>query len=154
MQAAQQGAGSGQAALLRPLGFDLSADSRPGRARARHRVWRRAGHRRGRRRAAWQATLASPQLAGTIASTGGTLTYFDRAFRVQRASVAFDPADGVVPTIHAVGTTSVVNPDPDRARNPYGSAEITIDVDGQIEGLKIGFSTSTCRATRASKSSR
>ncbi len=88
-----------------------------------------------------QGTLASPQLAGTIASTGGTLTYFDRAFRVREGSVAFDPADGVLPTIHAVATTSVVNPDPDRARNPYGSADITIKVDGPIAALKIDFTT-------------
>lgn len=86
-------------------------------------------------------TLASPKLAGSIASTGGTLTYFDRAFRVTRGAVSFDPSDGVLPTIHAVGTASVFNPDPDRARNPYGSAEITIAVDGPIEGLKIDFST-------------
>ncbi|MBV8118263.1 MAG: translocation/assembly module TamB domain-containing protein, partial [Candidatus Eremiobacteraeota bacterium] len=88
-----------------------------------------------------EGTLASPQLAGTIASTGGTLTYFDRAFRVQEGHVAFDPADGVLPTIHAVASTNVVNPDPDRARNPYGTADITIKVDGPIEGLKIDFST-------------
>ncbi|HKU80745.1 MAG TPA: translocation/assembly module TamB domain-containing protein, partial [Candidatus Tumulicola sp.] len=95
-----------------------------------------------------QGTLAAPQLDGKIASTGGTLTYFDRAFRVQEGSVSFDPADGVLPTIHAVATTSVVNPDPDRARNPYGSAEITITVEGQIEGLKIGFTTNPPGYTR------
>lgn len=95
-----------------------------------------------------QGTLAAPQLDGTIASTGGTLTYFDRAFRVQEGSVSFDPADGVLPTIHAVATTSVVNPDPDRARNPYGSADITIAVDGQIDGLKIDFSTNPAGYTR------
>ncbi|HEY5427267.1 MAG TPA: translocation/assembly module TamB domain-containing protein, partial [Candidatus Tumulicola sp.] len=88
-----------------------------------------------------EGTLAAPQLDGTIASTGGTLTYFDRAFRVQEGSVAFVPSDGVRPTIHAVAATNVVNPDPDRARNPYGSADITIDVDGPIDGLKIGFTT-------------
>ncbi|MEO6834404.1 MAG: translocation/assembly module TamB domain-containing protein [Candidatus Tumulicola sp.] len=88
-----------------------------------------------------EGTLASPQLAGTIASTGGTLTYFDRAFRVAEGSVSFDPSDGVLPSIHAIASTNVVNPDPDRARNPYGSAEITIGVDGPIEGLKFAFST-------------
>ena len=31
-------------------------------------------------------TLASPTLEGSIASTGGTLTYFDRAFRVQQGT--------------------------------------------------------------------
>jgi TamB, inner membrane protein subunit of TAM complex len=86
-------------------------------------------------------TLAAPNLEGGFDSTGGTLTYFDRAFKVQEASVRFDPSAGILPTIHAVGTTSVVNPDPDRARNPYGTAQITISVDGQIENLKIGFTT-------------
>jgi hypothetical protein len=84
-------------------------------------------------------TLAAPTLSGQIRSTSGTLTYFDRAFRVQEANVAFNAADGVLPTLHAVGTTSVVNPDPDRGRNPYGSAEVTVTVDGQIENLKIGL---------------
>lgn len=86
-------------------------------------------------------TLASPTLDGAFESTGGTLTYFDRAFRVQRASVHFDPADGVAPTLHAVAMANVVNPDPDRARNPYGSAEITIRVDGPLQGLNIGFTS-------------
>jgi hypothetical protein len=84
-------------------------------------------------------TLAAPTLAGSVESTGGTLTYFDRAFRVQQASVRFNAADGVLPTLHAVASTSVVNPDPDRARNPYGSADVTITVDGPIKGLKIGL---------------
>jgi hypothetical protein len=95
-----------------------------------------------------EGTLGAPALAGTIASTAGTLTYFDRAFRVQEGSVSFDPSDGVLPTIHAVATTNVVNPDPDRARNPYGSADITIDVDGPIEGLKIGFTSNPPGYTR------
>ncbi len=82
-------------------------------------------------------TLAKPTIAGTFESTGGTLTYFDRAFRVQQGSVRFNAADGVLPTLSAVATTTVVNPDPDRARNPYGSADITISVDGPISGLNI-----------------
>ena len=87
-------------------------------------------------------TLAVPMLAGTFDSTGGTLTYFDRAFRVQQGSVRFNAADGVLPTLHAVATTTVVNPDPDRARNPYGSAQISIRVDGPIAGLKISLTSS------------
>lgn len=86
-------------------------------------------------------SLVAPTLAGTFDSTGGTLTYFDRAFRVQQGSVSFTPADGVLPVLHAVATTSVVNPDPDRARNPYGSADVTIRVDGPIAGLRVGLST-------------
>lgn len=86
-------------------------------------------------------TLAAPTLAGTFDSTGGTLTYFDRAFRVQRGSVAFAPADGLLPVLNAVATTTVVNPDPDRARNPYGSADVTIRVDGPIAGLRVGLTS-------------
>ncbi len=84
-------------------------------------------------------TLSAPTLDGTFTSTGGTLTYFDRAFRVQSGTVAFDPADGVVPVLHATGVTHVVNPDPDRSRNPYGSAEVTIKVDGSLSNLGISF---------------
>ncbi len=93
-------------------------------------------------------TLAAPTLAGAFESTGGTLTYFDRAFRVQQANVHFNAADGVLPALHAVATTSVVNPDPDRARNPYGSAEVTITVDGPIAGLKIGLESNPAGYTR------
>jgi hypothetical protein len=86
-------------------------------------------------------TLKAPTLAGEFNSTGGTLTYFDRAFRVQQGSVTFNPADGVLPTLHAVASSNVVNPDPDRARNPYGSAEIRIGVDGPIADLKIALTS-------------
>jgi hypothetical protein len=93
-------------------------------------------------------TLESPTLAGTVASTGGILTYFDRSFRVQEGNVQFNPADGVLPALHAVASSTVVNPDPDRARNPYGSAEITIRVDGPIQGLKIGLTSNPPGYTR------
>jgi len=93
-------------------------------------------------------TMEKPALDGTFTSTGGTLTYFDRAFRVQTGKVSFDPKDGVVPSIHAVATTNVTNPDPDRARNPYGSADITIAVDGPIQNLKIGFTSSPAGYTQ------
>ena len=86
-------------------------------------------------------TLASPTLSGGFKSTSGTLTYFDRAFRVQEGGVTFDQTDGVIPNLHAVATTSIVNPDPDRARNPYGTADITIRVDGPISSLKVGLSS-------------
>ncbi len=83
--------------------------------------------------------LKAPTLSGGFTSTGGTLTYVDRAFRVQQASVAFDPSNGVIPNLHAVGVTHVTNPDPDVARNPYGSADITINVDGPVTNLRVAF---------------
>ena len=85
--------------------------------------------------------LQNPVLDGGFNSTGGTLTYFDRAFRVQQGEVRFNPSNGLIPTLHAVGETNVVNPDPDTARNPYGSADITINVDGPIDNLRIGFNS-------------
>jgi translocation and assembly module TamB len=93
-------------------------------------------------------TLAAPTLAGAFQSTGGTLTYFDRAFRVQQGNVSFNASDGVLPTLHAVATSSVVNPDPDRVRNPYGSAQVTITVEGPIQGLKIGLQSNPAGYSR------
>ena len=83
--------------------------------------------------------LSKPTLDGAFTAKNGTLTYYDRAFRVNSASVAFDPADGVVPIIHATGTTHVVNPDPDRSRNPYGSVDISIKVDGSLPNMNVAF---------------
>lgn len=130
-------AGSGPAAQL-PLAFDVRATA------GRNVRVRGTGYGAGldigaAGTAHLGGTLAAPTLAGAFQSTGGTLTYFDRAFRVQEASVRFNASDGVLPTLHAVANTSIVNPDPDRARNPYGSAQVTITVDGPIAGLKIGL---------------
>ena len=47
----------------------------------------------------------------------------------------------MLPNIHAVAVANVNNPDPDKARNPYGTADITITVDGPIAGLKIAFTS-------------
>lgn len=90
---------------------------------------------------ALRGSLAAPTLDGRFDSTGGVLTYVDRAFRVTQGSVVFDPRNGVLPALHARGATHVVNPDPDRARNPYGSVDVTISVDGPLDGLKIAFAS-------------
>jgi len=95
-----------------------------------------------------RGSLASPQLDGAFTSTGGTLTYFDRAFRVQSGRVSFAPQNGVTPTLKAVGVTHVLNPDPDIARNPYGSADITISVSGPIQNLSIAFDSQPPGYTR------
>jgi autotransporter translocation and assembly factor TamB len=138
LQAAQSGAGKNGPPI--PLAFDLKAS-----AGKNVRV-RGSGYGAGLDIGAAGSvnlggTLAAPTLAGKITSTGGTLTYFDKAFRVQNGSVTFDPADGVLPNIHAVALANVTNPDPDRARNPYGTADVTITVDGPIAGLKISFTS-------------
>ncbi len=93
-------------------------------------------------RALIAGSLDKPTLDGEFDSTGGTLTYFDRLFRVQDATVIFHRADGILPILHAVGTTHVLNPDPDRARNPLGSTDVSIAIDGPISGLRFHFTTS------------
>ena len=54
-------------------------------------------------------TMAKPALSGRIASTGGTVNFL-RDFTIQRANVAFDPANGIWPNINAIATTTVSNP--------------------------------------------
>lgn len=83
-------------------------------------------------------TAGAPTLAGRFTATNGTLTYFDRAFRVQSASVAFQPSQGIVPTLRAIGVTHVSNPDP---RSGYGSTDVTIQVTGPINDLNVAFSS-------------
>ncbi|HZT12222.1 MAG TPA: translocation/assembly module TamB domain-containing protein [Candidatus Baltobacteraceae bacterium] len=84
-------------------------------------------------------TLLHPTLAGQFNSAGGTLTYIDHAFRVQTGVVTFDPANGVIPTIFAIARTHVTNPDPNTARNPTGSADITVTVTGLVTSPKLSF---------------
>jgi hypothetical protein len=83
-------------------------------------------------------TLAKPTLDGRFDSAGGTLTYFDHAFKVQSGSVAFDPVNGLIPTVDAVATTHVVNPDPNLTRNPTGAVDITLKVNGPLDQLSTG----------------
>ncbi len=83
-------------------------------------------------------TLAAPTLAGGFVATGGTLTYFDRAFRVEQGTVNFDPADGIIPTLHATGITHIVS---GAGNVGYSSTDITIGVDGPLNGLKVAFSS-------------
>ena len=88
-------------------------------------------------------TFTQPTLAGTFTSTGGTFSTYNHAFRVQAATVAFDPADGIVPTIHLRAIAHVTNPDPNPARNIAGSADITVVVDGPADqnNLQITYSS-------------
>ena len=82
-------------------------------------------------------TLADPQLSGQLDSTGGTLSYFNTVFRVQSGKVTFDPSQGLIPTLDAVATTHVSNPDPNGFRNVSGSADVTITVKGPVTNLDI-----------------
>ena len=84
-------------------------------------------------------TLQSPKLAGELAATpGGYFTTYNRAFRVQQATVRFDPAQGIVPYIDLRAFTHVTNPDPDPTRNAIGSADITIIASGPADELATG----------------
>ncbi|HET7814348.1 MAG TPA: translocation/assembly module TamB domain-containing protein [Candidatus Baltobacteraceae bacterium] len=86
-------------------------------------------------------TLQKPTLAGTFNSAGGSLTYIDHAFKIQKGQVTFDPANGVLPDIYAVATAHVSNPDPNTARNPTGYADITAQVTGTVPNVKVSFTT-------------
>lgn len=94
-------------------------------------------------------SLLGPKLDGKFQANGGTLTFVDRLFRLEQATVSFDPSDGVLPSIYAVGTTHVTNPDPNVSRNPTGSTDIQITVSGRVNpgasggsaGLKMALSS-------------
>jgi hypothetical protein len=84
-------------------------------------------------------TLASPKLAGVLTATpGGIFSTYNRAFRVQQATVAFNPANGVLPYIDLRAYAHVTNPDPDPTRNAVGSADITVSVSGPADELANG----------------
>lgn len=85
--------------------------------------------------------LAAPQLSGAFSSTGGTLTYFNTVFRLQDGAVRFSPDLGVIPTLDAVATTHVTDPDPNTVRNAAGSADVTLNLSGPVTNLAIDLSS-------------
>ena len=141
-QGGAAGARSAPRLPLPPLAFDLTRHRREERTRARQRLRRRPRHRRGRRRSTWAARLLRRRSAGTFDSTGGTLTYFDRAFRVQQGSVSLStrptaccrrstpwrrrPSSIRTPIARAIRTG------PPRSRSPS---------TGRFRGCKIGFTS-------------
>ncbi len=86
-------------------------------------------------------TLAQPTLDGRFDASGGTLTFVDHAFKIREGNVVFNPRNGIVPELYAVGTTHVLNPDPNGARNPSGSADITITVTGPATSPQLAFNS-------------
>jgi len=84
-------------------------------------------------------TLAQPLLAGSFSSSGGTITYFNRVFRITDGTVTFEPQLGLIPILDARATTHVVNPDPNALRNLTGSADITLTVRGPVTNMTIGL---------------
>ncbi|HTU69064.1 MAG TPA: translocation/assembly module TamB domain-containing protein [Candidatus Baltobacteraceae bacterium] len=83
-------------------------------------------------------SLANPTLEGSFTAKNGTLTYYDRAFRVQEAKVVFHAADGLIPTIHATASTHVTNPDPN---SPFSTVDVTATVTGPVTNPKIAFTS-------------
>ncbi len=75
-------------------------------------------------------SLADPHLAGTIASTGGTVNFF-RDFRVQRATVTFDPSSGIIPDVDATATTFIPNPE----------TNVALRVTGPATNLNVAFAS-------------
>ncbi|MBD5605425.1 MAG: translocation/assembly module TamB domain-containing protein [Candidatus Eremiobacteraeota bacterium] len=84
-------------------------------------------------------SLASPSLAGGFTSTGGTISYFNTVFRLTNGTVTFQPDAGLIPTLDAVATTHVINPDPNTVRNVAGSADVTLTLNGPVTNLSIGL---------------
>jgi hypothetical protein len=88
-------------------------------------------------------SLRAPQLAGGFDATDGTISSYNHVFRIVKAGVHFNPADGVIPTIEARATSRVTNPDPDPSRNIAGSANIIVTVSGTADSnnLQVTYSS-------------
>jgi hypothetical protein len=87
-------------------------------------------------------TLLEPRAAGTFtAARGGVFSTYQRLFRIQDATVTFDPNQGIVPTLDLRATAHVDNPDPDQARNAIGSADITVALTGPADAYTIAYSS-------------
>jgi hypothetical protein len=87
-------------------------------------------------------TLRSPRAAGSFTATrGGVFSTYQRLFRIQDATVTFDPNQGIVPNLDLHATAHVENPDPDPARNAIGSADITVAVTGPADAYTITYAS-------------
>ena len=87
-------------------------------------------------------TLRSPRAAGQVTATrGGVFSTYQRLFRIQDATVTFDPNAGIVPNLDLHATAHVENPDPDPSRNAIGSADITVAVTGPADAYTISYAS-------------
>lgn len=82
-------------------------------------------------KATLSGTLAAPVMDGVFHATGGTVNFY-QLFRVERARVTFDPADGLTPQIDAVAATSIASPPTD----------VRIHVTGPATNMHLGLSSS------------
>ena len=107
------------------LAFNLNADAKSVRIKSPIIDVGAAGN------LALTGTLRSPRAAGEFTATrGGVFSTYQRLFRIQDATVTFDPSQGIVPNLDLHATAHVDNPDPDSSRNAIGSADITVAVTG------------------------
>jgi hypothetical protein len=87
-------------------------------------------------------SLLAPRASGVLTATrGGVFSTYSRLFRIQDATVTFDPAQGIVPNLDLRATAHVQNPDPDTTRNVIGSADITVDVTGPADSFTVAYSS-------------
>jgi len=87
-------------------------------------------------------TLRAPRAQGEFtASRGGVFSTYQRLFRIQDATVTFDPNQGIIPNLDLHATAHVDNPDPDPGRNAIGSADITVAVTGPANGYTISYAS-------------
>jgi hypothetical protein len=87
-------------------------------------------------------SLLDPRAAGVLtASRGGVFSTYSRLFRIQDATVTFDPAQGIVPNLDLHATAHVTNPDPDTTRNAIGSADITVSVTGPADSYAVSYAS-------------
>jgi hypothetical protein len=118
------------------LGFDLRVDAKNIRIKSPIIDVGAAGN------IVLTGTLRSPRAAGTFTATrGGVFSTYQRLFRIQDATVTFDPNAGIVPNLDLHATAHVENPDPDPARNAIGSADITVAVTGPADAYTISYSS-------------
>jgi hypothetical protein len=118
------------------LGFDLHADAKSVRIKSPIIDVGATGQ------LALTGTLRSPRAEGEFTATrGGVFSTYQRLFRIQDATVTFDPNQGIVPNLDLHATAHVDNPDPDPARNAIGSAEITVSVTGPADAYTIRYSS-------------
>jgi len=92
-------------------------------------------------------TLPHPTLSGLFVATGGSVDFLHRFF-IERASVRFDPSNGIMPYVNATATTTISNPNTYVAMHVTGLAPDNMNVDfvsdpsytkSQILGMLIGL---------------
>jgi autotransporter translocation and assembly factor TamB len=124
-----------QAASVNPPGFDLALNidttaARNVRVRSSNMDIGASGN------VNVGGTLSRPQLSGAFTSNSGTLTYFNRIFRVTSGTVTFERSSGIIPLMDAQAATQVYDP-----TSPTGTADIRLTLTGPVTNLTIGLNS-------------